>query len=172
MKKQTQQFILSKPLKFIISLFIPLLAGYAGSLFTSKNIDTWYTYLNKPSFTPPNWVFSPVWTLLFILMSIAFYIIWIKYDERKTNGRNTSDPSIAMKLYFVQLGLNILWSIIFFGMRDPRSAFIVIFFLLVVLLVTVGKFYDVSKKTIFILLPYLIWIFFALLLNVHIVILN
>ena len=103
--------------KPVYSIIICQIAGIVGSFFTSPSIPTWYAALEKPSFNPPNWVFSPVWITLFILMGISLYLIWSK-------GIKTKYVKMALTLFGIQLMLNILWSIIFFGLKSPFYAFI------------------------------------------------
>lgn len=147
--------------KLIIALLLPQLAGFIGSLFTSPKISTWYSSIIKPSFNPPSWVFGPVWTLLFILMGIALYLVWIEKDNKK-----------ALTFFGIQLGLNTLWSILFFGLQNPLLALIDIFVLEAFILLTIKEFYKVSKKAAYLLIPYILWVSFAIILNFAIVILN
>jgi len=147
--------------KLIIALLLPQLAGFIGSLFTTPKISSWYSLIIKPSFNPPNWIFGPVWTLLFILMGIALYLVWIKKDNK-----------LAITFFGIQLGLNTLWSILFFGLQSPLLALIEIFVLEIFILLTIKEFYKVSKKAAYFLLPYILWVSFAMILNFAIVILN
>ena len=124
---------LSNPLKLIISIFSPLLAGFIGSYFTSPNIPTWYASLNKPFFNPPSWLFGPVWTLLYILMGISLYQIWISQKSKQKTK--------AIKLFLIQLVLNSLWSILFFGLQNPFLAFIEIIFLWFLILALIILFF-------------------------------
>jgi benzodiazapine receptor len=98
-------------LKLVTSIVLCQLAGFIGSVFTTPTIPTWYKTLNKPFFTPPNWIFSPVWISLFILMGISLFFVW----------RRANHPQFkpALIFFFVQLILNILWSVAFFGLRSP-----------------------------------------------------
>ena len=155
----------SKILKLIISILICQGAGVIGSLFTSPAISTWYATIQKPSFNPPNWIFAPVWILLFILMGLSLYLIWSK-------GFKYKGTKIAIFVFFVQLILNVLWSILFFALQSPLYAFIEIIILWFMILLTIISFYRVSKITIYLLLPYIIWVSFALVLNFSILIIN
>lgn len=152
---------LPRLLKFVISVCIPLFAGFLGSIATSSSVSDWYVTLQKPSFNPPSTVFSPVWTLLFILMGIAFFYIWDKGCSRKACG-----------LFFTQLGLNILWSVMFFGLRSPRLALIEIVVLWIAILLTMIEFRKTSKKAFWLMVPYIAWVSFAFILNYAIFVLN
>jgi benzodiazapine receptor len=151
-----------KPLKLIISILICEFAGLIGSIFTSSSIPTWYGSLTKSSINPPNWVFAPVWTTLFLLMGVSLYLILESKQKTKK----------AMTLFSIQLFLNILWSIIFFGFRSPFFALIEIFFLWIAIFLTTIEFYKISKISAYLLIPYLLWVSFAILLNYSIFILN
>ena len=144
--------------KLFLSIGICLGAGVVGSFFTVSSIPTWYAILNKPFFSPPNWVFGPVWTILYILMGISLYLIWQKREI----------PAI----FWVQLILNTAWSIIFFGMRNPTLAFIDILILWVSILLTIKVFSKINKLAGRLLIPYLVWVSFATILNLGILILN
>ena len=145
-------------LKLIVSLIICQLAGFVGSLFTTPSISTWYAFLEKPSFTPPNWVFSPVWISLFVVMGISLFLVWQK---------TLHYPGVrgAMFWFAVQLFLNMLWSALFFGLKSPIFAFIGIVFLLVAILLTMIKSFKVSRLAGILLLPYILWVSFAAFLN-------
>lgn len=152
-----------KILRFFISIAVCLLAGVIGSIFTYQNIPTWYQTLNKPVFSPPNWIFAPVWTLLYILMGISLYIIW---------ERGFKENKLPIILFGLQLILNAKWSFLFFGMRSPLYGFIGIIFLWAFILATVISFYKISKTASILLIPYILWVSFASLLNFYILILN
>lgn len=147
----------------IFSILITQGAGFVGSIFTTPSIPTWYQGLNKPSFTPPNYIFAPVWTMLYLFMGISLYMILVLKEKNKAP---------ALRLFFIQLFLNSLWSIVFFGLRDPFSGLIVIVALWIVVLLTIIKFYKLNKNAGLLLIPYLIWISFASLLNYYIYLLN
>jgi tryptophan-rich sensory protein len=144
-------------LKLVASVILCQIAGFLGSLFTTPAIPTWYKTLNKPFFTPPNWIFSPVWISLFILMGISLYFVWRRADHPKFK--------MAFIFFFVQLILNILWSVVFFGLRSPLLGLIDIVLLWVAVLFTILNFLKVSKFAGVLLLPYLVWVSFATLLN-------
>ena len=148
-------------IKLIISLVICQLAGVIGSFFNIKSIPTWYASLIKPSFNPPNWVFAPVWTTLFLLMGISLYLVWIKGFTKQ-----------ALIFFSIQLFLNILWSALFFGLKSPFLAFIEIIVLWAFILLTIIYFYRISKPAFYLLLPYILWVSFAAILNFYILVLN
>jgi len=157
--------VIKNILKLIISILICETAGAIGSLFTFSSIPTWYANLKKPFFTPPNWLFGPAWTFLYFLMGISFYLIWEKSKENSQNKK-------AIFLFFLQLILNSLWSIIFFGLKSPFFAFLEIIILWFAILFTIIKFKLISKKAAYILIPYLCWVTFASILNFSVLILN
>lgn len=142
----------------IFSIGICLGAGIIGSLFTTSAIPTWYAALNKPFFSPPNWIFAPVWTTLYILMGISLYLVWKK----------RSVPTI----FWVQLIFNATWSIVFFGMRSPILGLINIAALWIAVFLTIKVFLKINRSAAYLLHPYLAWISFASILNLFIVLLN
>lgn len=153
---------LSNPAKLIISLALPQLAGGIGSLFTMNAIPTWYRSLVKPELAPPNWVFGPVWTTLFVLMGIALYLVWKKWAILPWSR---TQKRLALTVFGAQLVLNTLWSIIFFGLQSPGSALIEIVFLWLAIVATIVMFAKVSKPAAWLLVPYLLWVSFASYLN-------
>jgi tryptophan-rich sensory protein len=156
---------MNKIIKFIIAIVICQLAALIGSFFTSNSVSTWYTTLEKPIFNPPNWVFAPVWTILFVLMGISLYLIWIK-------GFKNKKVKIAILIFGIQLVLNVMWSLFFFGLQSPFYAFIEIIILWFAILFTIIKFYKISKTAAYLLFPYIIWVSFAIILNLFIWIIN
>lgn len=151
-------------IKLVISIAIPLLAGFIGSFFTSATVDTWYQNLIKPSFNPPGWVFGPVWTILFVLMGVALYLVWVQWPKKQTK--------IAIYFFSAQMALNVLWSYFFFYLQKPLYSFIEIIILWAAILGTIITFYKVDKRTLYLLLPYILWVSFAAVLNFMIVYLN
>jgi tryptophan-rich sensory protein len=137
------------------------MAGVIGSIFTTPSISTWYEQIQKPDIRPPNWAFGPVWITLYTLMGISLY--WV------LNEKNVRIPVI---FFSIQLVLNAIWSIIFFGLQNPFYAFIEIIILWIAILLTIISFYKVSRKAGLILLPYIIWVTIATILNYYIWILN
>ncbi|MDD5606353.1 MAG: tryptophan-rich sensory protein [Candidatus Pacebacteria bacterium] len=148
-------------MKLIVSIFHPLIIGFIGSLFTASSLNNWYLYLNKPSFNPPNWIFGPAWTLLYLLMGLAFYFIWKKGYCKK-----------CFYIYFIQLFLNFLWSFLFFTLQNPLLAFLNIIVLWLAILLCIIWFYKVSKIAAYLFIPYILWVSFASILNLFIIILN
>lgn len=152
-----------KILTLFFSIFTCHLAGIVGALFTISAIPNWYQYLEKPAFSVPNWIFGPVWLTLYTLMGISLYLIWSSKNEKKI---------LAIKIFALQLFLNAIWSIIFFGLKSPLIAFIAILALWVLILLTIKLFYKISKLAAFLLTPYLLWVSFAAILNLLIYLLN
>jgi translocator protein len=151
--------------KLIVSVFVAELTGVIGSIFTTSSIATWYAYINKPSFNPPNWLFAPVWTVLFLLMGIAAYLVWQKGFLKK-------GVRPALDVFVFQLVLNIYWSVIFFSLQKPAAAFAEIVFLWVAILATIIAFAKISKPAAWLLVPYILWVSFAAYLNYSIWLLN
>lgn len=142
-----------------------MLVGVLGGIITYPSIPNWYVTLQKPLFSPPNWIFGPVWTILYVLMGIAAAMIW---GEEKREKQRIE----ALSVFAIQLGLNFLWSILFFGLRSPLTAFIEIIALWLFILITVKRFYLLNKNAGYLLFPYLLWVTFASILNFSIVLLN
>ncbi|GAA3519513.1 tryptophan-rich sensory protein [Aquimarina addita] len=135
-----------------------LLIGFMSSIATQSSISSWYTILKKPTFTPPNWLFAPVWTVLYIMMGVAAGIIWNKGFYHKW-------VKIALYHFGFQLLLNAAWSIFFFGMRNPLIALLDIIALFILLLFTIKWFKVVNSTAAYLLIPYLIWVAYATALN-------
>lgn len=151
--------------KLVSSIVGCELVGIAGGVLTAPAIPTWYVTLNKPAFAPPNWLFGPAWTLLYLMMGIAFYLIWRQGWKKKKNRE-------AGRYFGWQLLLNSLWSPVFFGLRSPELALFLIVIMWGMIVVTIKKFYPLSRAAGYLLLPYLLWVSFATLLNAGIVVLN
>jgi tryptophan-rich sensory protein len=152
-----------KVLKLVGCIVLAELAGGIGAIFTTPAINSWYTTLVKPSFNPPNYLFAPVWTVLFALMGIALYLVWESKNKEKT---------LAYTIFFSQLVLNILWSLIFFGMKATGVAFVEIIILWVAILLNIIYFWKINKYAGILLLPYILWVSFASILNYAIYSLN
>ncbi|MBU4360264.1 tryptophan-rich sensory protein [Candidatus Parcubacteria bacterium] len=148
--------------RLIISLALPQLAGFIGSLFTTPAIPIWYASLIKPSFSPPNWIFGPMWILLYILMGISIYLIWNNIEKNKN----------IFWLFWIHLFFNATWSIIFFGLQNPGLAFVNILIILLFIIILIIKFYKINKYASYLLIPYLLWVSFASALNYFIWYLN
>lgn len=144
--------------KLIAAIAVSELAGIIGSFFTVAAIPTWYAGLRKASLNPPPWIFAPVWTTLYLLMGIAAYLVWSK-------GLGTEGVKSALIIFAIQLILNTLWSIIFFGLHNPAAALFEIVILWLAILLTIIFFYKVSPLASYLLLPYLAWVSFASYLN-------
>lgn len=151
--------------KLLISIVVCEGAGLAGGIFTAGAISTWYATLQKPSFTPPNWLFAPAWITLYSLMAIAAFIVWRK-------GMGNQRVAAALSYFLAQLVLNTLWSFAFFGLKSPFAGVAVIVGLWVAILITIVKFSRVSKVAGILMLPYILWVSFAVALNISIWILN
>jgi len=149
--------------KLIISLVMPQVAGLIGSLFTVSQIAGWYAELEKPSFNPPSWVFGPVWTVLYILMGVAFYFLWLHKD--------TISKKLQI-LFVIQLCLNALWSALFFFVHNPLIAYIDIILMWIMIVALIFDTRKIDRKISWLLVPYLVWVTFASFLNLAIFILN
>ena len=145
-------------IKAIVSILACFAAAGIGSLCTFRAIPTWYAGLRRPPFTPPNWMFAPIWSTLYVLMAIAVFLVWQK-------GFTSPGVALAVSLFWAQLGLNALWSLVFFGMRSKGGGLIVIAVLWLLLLATVIASFRVSAWAGGLLVPYLVWLTIALYLN-------
>jgi benzodiazapine receptor len=152
-------------LKLIVSILICQSAGLIGSVFISASVATWYVTLNKPFFTPPNWLFAPVWLTLYTVMGVAAFLVWQKGFQ---------DPEVkrAVHVFSVQLILNAVWSGLFFGLQSPLSGLVIIIMLWIAIVVTIQQFSTISKTAGLLLIPYILWVSIAVALNAAIVILN
>lgn len=142
----------------VICLAISGIAGWV----TEHNIADWYVHLNKPSFNPPNWVFGPVWTVLYIMIGITGGLLW----QRRQSHRK------AFALFVIQLVLNFIWSFLFFGMQNPGLAAIDIIALWLFIALTIVYTWPALKSWTLLLLPYFLWASFACILNISIWMLN
>jgi len=143
--------------------------GFIGSIFTLQSIPGWYSTLIKPSFTPPDWLFAPVWVALYALMGVAAYII----------RSHASDPGVrkdrvcaALNMFGLQLVLNALWTAVFFGLRSPLLGLLVILLLIIAIALTMWRFHSIDRRACLLLVPYIVWVCFATLLNFYIFALN
>lgn len=150
------------PLGFIL---LCQLAGIIGSAFTFDAIPTWYTTLTKPSFSPPNWIFGPVWTTLYTLMGISLYLVWKK-------GLKIKNIKFAFWFFVVHLAVNSTWSIIFFGFKDIKTALLTIIILWIMIAYSIKLFYKINKTAAYLLLPYFAWVSFAATLNYSLMVMN
>lgn len=149
---------MKKTLQIILAIIICEAAGIIGSIATTPAIPTWYAGLQKPSFNPPSWLFGPVWITLYALMGIALFLVWKKRKENKL-----AKPAII--LFSAHLVLNAIWSILFFGLQNPFWALIDIAILWLIIIILIGLFWQIKKPAAYLLLPYLVWVSFATILN-------
>jgi len=139
---------ISRPIKLIIALVLPQLAGFIGSLFTLPAIDSWYRFLEKPTFAPPDYVFGPVWTALYIMMGIAAYLVW-------KDGLSSGRIRVSLLIFLLQLTLNASWSIVFFGFQSPQGGLFILGALLFSIVLNIVAFARVSMTAAWLLVPYL-----------------
>ena len=151
--------------KLLISLALCLGAGGVGAAFTMQSVDTWYTMLKKPFFTPPNWVFTAVWSVLYILMGFSLAVVW---QKRRRAGGHT----LSFILFGIQLALNITWSIVFFGYCSLSGGLFIMVFLWLALVATIHEFLYQSQAAGLLLIPYLVWVSYASFINWSIWLLN
>jgi translocator protein len=135
-------------------------AAALGSIWTATSVRTWYVQLRKPSFNPPSWVFGPVWSALYLMMALSAWLVW--------RDAGWSAPRAAFVLFFIQLGLNLAWSGLFFGIHRPGLAFIDILALLAAIVATAIMFRHFSNSAFWLMIPYALWVSFASLLNFEI----
>ena len=152
-------------IKLIVSVLVCQLAGFIGSFATSASVQTWYVTLTKPFFTPPNWVFAPVWITLYLLMGVAAFLVWRQGFEEPRVQR-------GLALFGIQLILNTLWSFAFFGLQSPLAGLAVIVLLWLAILLSILTFAHISKPAAILLIPYILWVSLAALLNAAILVLN
>jgi benzodiazapine receptor len=153
---------LNKITKIVVALIICLMVGYSASIVTRPSVETWYPTIIKPSFNPPNWIFMPVWTLLYILMAVAAGLVWDKIKEQN------QEVKVALGFFLIQLTLNAIWSYIFFGLKNPMLALIEIALLWLMIYETYLKFTKINKTAGYLLIPYMAWVAFAGILNASI----
>ena len=150
-------------LKVLFLVFLTELVGIVGSVFTIPAIPGWYSTLNKPFFSPPNWLFGPVWTLLYLMMAVSFYLV-LRLGWKKAKVRE------ALKYFLIQMTLNFAWSPAFFGLRSSILGLLIIICMWVFVLLTIRKFFRLSRLASYLLIPYFCWISFATVLNASMVI--
>jgi len=144
--------------KLVVCIFLPLAVGAIGGAATASSVGSWYQTLTKPVFTPPSWLFAPAWTALYVLMGVAAWLVW-----RRGWGAPAVRP--ALILFGIQLLLNAFWSPVFFGLRSPGAGLVVIVALLAALLATTIAFARVRGLAAVLLVPYILWVGFATVLN-------
>jgi tryptophan-rich sensory protein len=150
--------------KLVVALAASFLAAVLGWTFTAPALPSWYAFLNKPSFGPPGWLFGPVWAVLYVLMAVAFFWVWTRPKGKERDS--------AIALYAAQLIMNVLWPVAFFGLRSVLLGLAIIVVLLALLLVTTYEFHKISKPAAYAMVPYVLWVAFATLLNGAIYLLN
>ena len=153
---------MNKYIKILIFVVICLAVGYLSSIVTKSSVETWYPTLKKPSFNPPNWAFPVAWTTLYIFMGIAAGLVWDKIEIKKEEVQK------ALLFFFIQLALNALWSILFFGLKNPMLALVEIVLLWLIIYETFMKFNKIDKIAGYLFIPYLFWVTFAIILNANI----
>lgn len=153
---------MNKTVKIVIALIICLMVGYSASVVTRPSVESWYPTIIKPSFNPPNWVFMPVWTILYIFMAVAAGLVWDKIKEQNEEVKK------ALGFFLIQLTLNAIWSYIFFGLKNPMLAFVEIALLWLMIYETYFKFDKINKIAGYLLIPYMAWVAFAGILNASI----
>ena len=153
--------IKNKYLSLVLILLFTFIASAIGGFTTAAFKEPWYSEIILPSFNPPSKVFAPVWTILYILMSVAIWRIWMKFSDRK-----------VLNIYFYHLLFNATWSIVFFGLHQIELALINLIIILIFIFTLMKIYLKKDKLSFFIMIPYLLWTFYALILNTAIVILN
>lgn len=153
---------MNKYFKILILVATCLAIGYLSGIVTRASIVTWYAVIQKPSFNPPNWIFAPVWTTLYVFMGFAGGLVWDKIDE------NRAEVKKALTFFAIQLALNALWSLLFFGLKNPLLAVIEIALLALMVYETMVVFFKINKLAGWLFVPYLLWVCFAAVLNASI----
>ena len=146
-----------RPLGLIVSIFICFAAAGLGGLVTYPKIPNWYAQLAKPVWTPPDWLFGPVWSMLYLMMAIAAWLVW--------RPMGFAGAKLPLALFAIQLALNSLWSVLFFGFQRPGVAANEIVLLWAAILATLIAFWGCSRWAGLLLVPYLTWVSFAVALN-------
>lgn len=150
-----------KILKILLLVVICVSIGYLSAMVTRDSVNTWYPTLEKPFFNPPNWIFAPVWTLLYAMMGVAAGLVWTSNSDEKTTQK-------ALGFFAIQFGLNALWSYLFFGLHNPLLALVEIILLWLMIFETYNLFKRIDKTAGFLFIPYLAWVSFATILNASI----
>lgn len=150
---------MSKSVKIAIAVAVCLAIGYGSGLATQSSITTWFPTLNKPFFNPPNWIFAPVWTILYVMMGVSAGLIWSKKETVPILVKK------ALWVFTIQLILNALWSFLFFGMCNPFLALIEILLLWLMIVETIKVFKSIDSLASKLLIPYFLWVSFAMILN-------
>lgn len=154
---------MNKYTRILVLVVTCLAVGYFSSLVTRPAVESWYPTIQKPSFNPPNWLFAPVWTTLYIMMAIAGGLVWHEIDSSRRE-----EVKKSLKFFAIQLVLNALWSYLFFGLKNPLLALIEIVLLWLMIYETYIKFGKINKISGYLFVPYLLWVGFAMVLNASI----
>jgi len=152
---------MQKIIKIVLVVLVCASLGFLSGMTTKDSVSIWYPTLVKPFFNPPNWIFAPVWTLLYILMAIAAGLVWTSDAEDKKVKK-------ALSFFIIQFGLNMLWTYLFFGLNNPFLALVEIILLWLMIWETYGQFKKIDKVAGYLFIPYLAWVGFAFLLNASI----
>lgn len=150
---------MNKFTKILVMIVTCLAVGYLSGVVTRGSIEEWYRFIEKPSFNPPNWVFQPVWSALYVMMGVAAGLVWDKIDAKP------EDVKKALTFFAIQLALNALWSLLFFGLKNPMLALIEIILLWLMIYETYLKFSRINSVSGYLFIPYLLWVGFATILN-------
>ncbi len=150
---------MQKILRIAVVLMTCLVVGYLSGMVTKDSITTWYPTLVKPSFNPPNWIFAPVWTILYIMMGVAGGMVWNRMEQDAENVKK------AFMFFIIQLALNAIWSLLFFYLHNPFLSLIEIVLLWLMIFETYTQFKKIDKVAGMLLIPYLAWVSFAMVLN-------
>ena len=150
---------MSNTIKLVVAVVLTVGIGSIGGIFTATEIQRWYLQLNKPSWNPPNWLFAPVWTTLYLLMGIALYLIW------KAEPVAADTKRWAIIIFIAQFALNFLWSFIFFKQHQPGWAFVEIVVMWLAIFCTIIAFSKINTTAAWLLVPYISWVSFAAILN-------
>lgn len=157
-----KNYSINKISKILVVVVTCLVVGYFSGMVTRSAITTWYPTLVKPSFNPPNWIFAPVWSMLYVMMGVSAGLVWNRMEQEKEMVKN------ALVFFAIQLALNALWSYLFFGLKNPMLAGLEIVILWLMIYETYTKFIKINKIAAFLLIPYLLWVSFAMVLNASI----
>ena len=151
----------NKYLSLFLILAVTFVASGIGSFITSSFKEPWYSEIVLPIFNPPSWVFAPVWTALYVLMSVAIWRVWINFFDRK-----------VLNIYFIHLFFNAMWSVVFFGFHQIELALLNLIIILIFIFILMRIYFKKDKISFYLMLPYFFWSSYALVLNVSIALLN
>jgi translocator protein len=159
-----KKYKMNKISKILVVVVTCLVVGYFAGMVTRSAITTWYPTLVKPSFNPPNWIFAPVWSMLYVIMGVAAGLVWNRMEQEKEKEVAKS----ALIFFAIQLALNALWSYLFFGLKNPMLAGLEVIVLWLMIYETYLKFAKIDKIAGYLFIPYLLWVSFASVLNASI----